>query len=147
MGVDKVPRLGPSDCPGSLAATGIVSFEQSEYLVSGGEPVARIPVVRRILDNGKSQVTYRTQDSTAQGKRVSLRRCSIAGTSQGPGGSRAWQLPGSLGAGAGPGWPSTNMSACSCHLAAATSDSPKVPVMLCQGHIQTIGVPFPTNLS
>ncbi|XP_053766590.1 integrin beta-4 isoform X2 [Desmodus rotundus] len=50
-------------------ATGIVSFEQSEYLVSGGEPVARIPVVRRILDNGKSQVTYRTQDSTAQGKR------------------------------------------------------------------------------
>lgn len=50
-------------------ATGIVSFEQSEYLVSGGEPVARIPIVRRILDNGKSQVTYRTQDNTAQGKR------------------------------------------------------------------------------
>ncbi|XP_036921349.1 integrin beta-4 isoform X4 [Sturnira hondurensis] len=50
-------------------ATGIVSFEQSEYLVSGGEPVARIPVVRRILDNGKSQVTYRTQDNTAQAKR------------------------------------------------------------------------------
>ncbi|XP_035890036.1 integrin beta-4 isoform X4 [Phyllostomus discolor] len=50
-------------------ATGIVSFEQSEYVVSGGEPVARIPIVRRILDNGKSQVTYRTQDNTAQGKR------------------------------------------------------------------------------
>ncbi|XP_054449263.1 integrin beta-4 isoform X1 [Pteronotus mesoamericanus] len=50
-------------------ATGTVSFEQSEYLVSGGEPVARIPVVRRILDNGKSQVTYRTQDNTAQGNR------------------------------------------------------------------------------
>lgn len=50
-------------------ATGIVSFEQSEYLVSGGEPVARIPIVRRILDNGKSQVTYRTLDNTAQAKR------------------------------------------------------------------------------
>nr|XP_031541611.1 integrin beta-4 isoform X3 [Vicugna pacos] len=50
-------------------ASGIVSFEQPEYLVSGGEHVARIPVVRRILDNGKSQVSYRTQDNTAQGNR------------------------------------------------------------------------------
>ncbi|XP_044600739.1 integrin beta-4 isoform X5 [Equus asinus] len=50
-------------------ASGIVSFEQPEYLVSGGEQVARIPVVRRILDNGKSQVSYRTQDNTAQGNR------------------------------------------------------------------------------
>ncbi|XP_059527254.1 integrin beta-4 isoform X4 [Myotis daubentonii] len=50
-------------------ANGIVSFEQPEYLVSGGEQVARIPVVRRILDNGKSQVSYRTQDNTAQGNR------------------------------------------------------------------------------
>ncbi|XP_015418790.1 PREDICTED: integrin beta-4 [Myotis davidii] len=50
-------------------ANGIVSFEQPEYLVSGGEQVARIPVIRRILDNGKSQVSYRTQDNTAQGHR------------------------------------------------------------------------------
>ncbi|XP_070250854.1 integrin beta-4 isoform X4 [Myotis yumanensis] len=50
-------------------ANGIVSFEQPEYLVSGSEQVARIPVVRRILDNGKSQVSYRTQDNTAQGNR------------------------------------------------------------------------------
>ncbi|XP_039082321.1 integrin beta-4 isoform X2 [Hyaena hyaena] len=50
-------------------ASGIVSFEKPEYLVSGGEQVARIPVVRRILDNGKSQVSYRTQDNTAQGNR------------------------------------------------------------------------------
>ncbi|XP_032312705.1 integrin beta-4 isoform X1 [Camelus ferus] len=50
-------------------ASGIVSFEQPEYLVSGGEHVARIPVVRRIQDNGKSQVSYRTQDNTAQGNR------------------------------------------------------------------------------
>ncbi|XP_060058746.1 integrin beta-4 isoform X3 [Erinaceus europaeus] len=50
-------------------ASGIVSFEQPEYVISRGEQVARIPVIRRILDNGKSQVSYRTQDSTAQGKR------------------------------------------------------------------------------
>jgi syndecan 4 len=50
-------------------ASGVVSFEQPEYLVSHGEQVARIPVVRRILDNGKSQVSYRTQDNTAQGNR------------------------------------------------------------------------------
>lgn len=50
-------------------ASGIVSFEQPEYLVSGGEQVARIPVVRRIVDNSKSQVSYRTQDNTAQGNR------------------------------------------------------------------------------
>ncbi|XP_045345578.1 integrin beta-4 isoform X3 [Leopardus geoffroyi] len=50
-------------------ASGIVSFEKPEYLVSGGEQVARIPVVRRILDNSKSQVSYRTQDNTAQGNR------------------------------------------------------------------------------
>lgn len=50
-------------------ASGIVSFEQSEYLVSGREQVARIPVIRRILDSGKSQVSYRTQDNTAKGNR------------------------------------------------------------------------------
>ncbi|KAM8787293.1 integrin beta-4 isoform 2-T2 [Rhynchonycteris naso] len=50
-------------------ASGIVSFEQPEYLISGGEQVARIPVIRRILENGKSQVSYRTQDNTARGNR------------------------------------------------------------------------------
>ncbi|XP_044103360.1 integrin beta-4 isoform X5 [Neovison vison] len=50
-------------------ASGVVSFEKAEYAVSGGDQVARIPVVRRILDNGKSQVSYRTQDNTAQGNR------------------------------------------------------------------------------
>ncbi|XP_007099813.2 integrin beta-4 isoform X3 [Physeter macrocephalus] len=50
-------------------ASGIVSFEQPEYLVSRGEHVARIPIIRRILDNGKSQVSYCTQDNTAQGNR------------------------------------------------------------------------------
>ncbi|XP_032178490.1 integrin beta-4 isoform X7 [Mustela erminea] len=50
-------------------ASGVVSFEKAEYAVSGGDQVARIPVIRRILDNGKSQVSYRTQDNTAQGNR------------------------------------------------------------------------------
>nr|XP_012634287.1 integrin beta-4 isoform X1 [Microcebus murinus]XP_020136859.1 integrin beta-4 isoform X1 [Microcebus murinus] len=50
-------------------ASGVVFFEQPEYTVSRAEQVARIPVVRRILDNGKSQVSYRTQDNTAQGNR------------------------------------------------------------------------------
>ncbi|XP_012517706.1 PREDICTED: integrin beta-4 [Propithecus coquereli] len=50
-------------------ASGVVFFEQPEYSVSRAEQVARIPVVRRILDSGKSQVSYRTQDNTAQGNR------------------------------------------------------------------------------
>ncbi|XP_008829606.1 integrin beta-4 isoform X1 [Nannospalax galili] len=50
-------------------ASGVVSFEQPEYTASRGEQVARIPVIRHILDNGKSQVSYRTQDNTAQGNR------------------------------------------------------------------------------
>lgn len=70
-GVERGLRFGPSNSARPLAANGIVSFEQPEYLVSAGEQVARIPVIRRILDNGKSQVSYRTQDNTAQGNRVS----------------------------------------------------------------------------
>ncbi|XP_032097547.1 integrin beta-4 isoform X4 [Sapajus apella] len=50
-------------------ASGVVSFEQPEYSVSRGEQVARIPVIRRVLDSGKSQVSYRTQDGTAQSNR------------------------------------------------------------------------------
>ncbi|XP_008564328.1 PREDICTED: integrin beta-4 [Galeopterus variegatus] len=50
-------------------ASGVVSFEQPEYSVSRSDQVARIPIIRRILDNGKSQVSYRTQDNTAQGNR------------------------------------------------------------------------------
>ncbi|CAO2646106.1 Integrin beta-4, partial [Lemmus lemmus] len=50
-------------------ASGVVSFEQPEYSVSRGEQVVRIPVIRHILDNGKSQVSYSTQDNTAHGHR------------------------------------------------------------------------------
>ena len=85
---------GPDALTGALvlAASGIVSFEKPEFLVSGGEQVARIPVVRRILDSGKSQVSYRTQDNTAQGNRVRL-CCRVRGISQGPGDSRTCQWP------------------------------------------------------
>lgn len=97
--------------PWVLAASGIVSFEKPEYMVSGGEQVARIPVVRRILDNGKSQVSYRTQDNTAQGNRVRLRH-GVKGISQGPSESRTWQLPESLAAGCAPAnLPRTRLSA------------------------------------
>lgn len=89
-----------------------MSFEQPEYLVSGGEQVARIPVVRRILDNGKSQVSYRTQDNTAQGNRVRLHH-GVEGTSPGPSGGSTLQLPESLDAGGAPGWPPKDMSTCS----------------------------------
>ncbi|XP_004630167.1 integrin beta-4 isoform X4 [Octodon degus] len=50
-------------------ASGVVSFEQPEYQVSRSEQVARIRVIRHILDNGKSQVSYRTQDNTALANR------------------------------------------------------------------------------
>lgn len=50
-------------------ARDVVSFEQPEYSVSRGDQVARIPVIRRVLDGGKSQVSFRTQDGTAQGNR------------------------------------------------------------------------------
>ncbi|XP_027728588.1 integrin beta-4 isoform X3 [Vombatus ursinus] len=50
-------------------ASGIVSFDQPEYSFSHLDQVARIPVTRRIMDSGKSQVSYRTQDNTARANR------------------------------------------------------------------------------
>ncbi|KAM9209108.1 integrin beta-4 isoform 2-T3 [Dugong dugon] len=50
-------------------ASGVVSFEKPEYFFSRREQVARIPIVRRIIDSGKSQVSYHTQDNTAHGNR------------------------------------------------------------------------------
>ncbi|XP_072501821.1 integrin beta-4 isoform X3 [Notamacropus eugenii] len=50
-------------------ASGIVSFDLPEYSVSHVDQVARIPVIRRIMDSGKSQVSYRTQDNTARANR------------------------------------------------------------------------------
>lgn len=50
-------------------ANGTVSFKQPEYMVNRGDLVAHIPVVRTAVDNGKCQVSYRTQDGSAQGNR------------------------------------------------------------------------------
>ncbi|KAJ7316030.1 hypothetical protein JRQ81_002192 [Phrynocephalus forsythii] len=47
-------------------ANSIISFQQPEYSYSRFDQVAKIPVLREILDNGKSQITYRTRDLTAQ---------------------------------------------------------------------------------
>ncbi|XP_074080660.1 integrin beta-4 isoform X3 [Macrotis lagotis] len=50
-------------------ASGIVSFDQSKYSFNQMDQVAQISVIRRIMDNGKSQVSYRTQDNTARANR------------------------------------------------------------------------------
>ncbi|XP_062976375.1 integrin beta-4 isoform X2 [Elgaria multicarinata webbii] len=48
-------------------ANSIIRFLQPVYSFSRFDQLAKIPVAREILDNGKSQITYRTRDVTAQG--------------------------------------------------------------------------------
>ncbi|XP_044309699.1 integrin beta-4 isoform X2 [Varanus komodoensis] len=48
-------------------ANSIIQFLQPGYSYSRFDQLAKIPVVREILENGKSQITYRTRDITAQG--------------------------------------------------------------------------------
>ncbi|XP_066474181.1 integrin beta-4 isoform X3 [Tiliqua scincoides] len=50
-------------------ANSIITFQQPDYVYSRFDQLAKIPVVREILDNGKSQITFRTQDLTAQNGR------------------------------------------------------------------------------
>ncbi|XP_074121253.1 integrin beta-4 isoform X8 [Sminthopsis crassicaudata] len=50
-------------------ASGIVSFDLPEYSFNHMDQVARIPVTRRVMDSGKCQVSYRTQDNTARANR------------------------------------------------------------------------------
>uniref|UniRef100_A0A8D2LMR5 Integrin beta n=1 Tax=Varanus komodoensis TaxID=61221 RepID=A0A8D2LMR5_VARKO len=45
----------------------VSGFLQPGYSYSRFDQLAKIPVVREILENGKSQITYRTRDITAQG--------------------------------------------------------------------------------
>uniref|UniRef100_A0A8C0H2X8 Integrin beta n=1 Tax=Chelonoidis abingdonii TaxID=106734 RepID=A0A8C0H2X8_CHEAB len=47
-------------------ASSIITFLQPAYSHSRFDQVARIPVHREILENGKSQITYRTRDLTAK---------------------------------------------------------------------------------
>ncbi|XP_027690468.2 integrin beta-4 [Chelonia mydas] len=47
-------------------ASSIITFLQPAYSHSRFDKVARIPVRREIVENGKSQITYRTRDLTAK---------------------------------------------------------------------------------
>ncbi|KAM8945882.1 integrin beta-4 [Pelodytes ibericus] len=47
-------------------AKSIVSFVKPAYTYSRLDQMARVPVAREILQNGKTQVTYKTQDLTAR---------------------------------------------------------------------------------
>ncbi|NXF93805.1 ITB4 protein, partial [Eubucco bourcierii] len=50
-------------------ASSLITFLQPAYSHSRFDKVAKIPVLREIIDNGKSQVTYRTRDLTAKSGR------------------------------------------------------------------------------
>ncbi|XP_063264930.1 integrin beta-4 isoform X2 [Prinia subflava] len=50
-------------------ASSLITFLQPAYSHSRFDKLAKIPVLREIIDNGKSQVTYRTRDLTAKNGR------------------------------------------------------------------------------
>ncbi|NXE76024.1 ITB4 protein, partial [Cochlearius cochlearius] len=50
-------------------ASSLITFSQPAYSHSRFDKLAKIPVLREIIDNGKSQVTYRTRDLTAKNGR------------------------------------------------------------------------------
>ncbi|NXT94311.1 ITB4 protein, partial [Anhinga rufa] len=50
-------------------ASSLITFLQPAYSHSRFDKLAKIPVLREIIDNGKSQVTYRTRDVTAKNGR------------------------------------------------------------------------------
>lgn len=57
--------------PSSSPATSVFSFLQPAYTYSRQDGVANIPISREILEDGRTQVTYRTRDLTAKDKKVS----------------------------------------------------------------------------
>ncbi|XP_068439420.1 integrin beta-4 isoform X2 [Clinocottus analis] len=50
-------------------ATSVFSFLQPAYTYSRHDKVANIPISREIIEDGRSQVTYRTRDLTAKDKK------------------------------------------------------------------------------
>ncbi|KAL3046017.1 hypothetical protein OYC64_004096 [Pagothenia borchgrevinki] len=50
-------------------ASSIFSFLQPAYTYSRSDGVANIPISREIIENGRTQVTYRTRDQTAKDKK------------------------------------------------------------------------------
>lgn len=57
--------------PSSFPASSIFSFLQPVYTSSRQDGVVNIPVSREIIEDGRTQVTYRTRDLTAKDKLVS----------------------------------------------------------------------------
>lgn len=68
-----IPSLLP------LPASSLITFLQPAYSHSRFDKLAKIPVLREIIDNGKSQVTYRTRDLTAKNGRVRVLLLALAG--------------------------------------------------------------------
>lgn len=68
-----IPSLLP------LPASSLITFLQPAYSHSRFDKLAKIPVLREIIDNGKSQVTYRTRDLTAKNGRVRVVFLALAG--------------------------------------------------------------------
>uniref|UniRef100_A0A8C5GEQ0 Integrin beta n=1 Tax=Gouania willdenowi TaxID=441366 RepID=A0A8C5GEQ0_GOUWI len=50
-------------------ASSVFSFLQPNYIYNRGDGVANIPISREIIEDGRTQVTYRTKDSTAKDKK------------------------------------------------------------------------------
>lgn len=67
-----IPSLLP------LPASSLITFLQPAYSHSRFDKLAKIPVLREIIDNGKSQVTYRTRDLTAKNGRVRMMLLALA---------------------------------------------------------------------
>lgn len=65
-----------------LPASSLITFLQPAYSHSRFDKVAKIPVLREIIDNGKSQVTYRTRDLTAKDGRVRPMLLALAGRNE-----------------------------------------------------------------
>jgi len=70
----------PSFLP--LPASSLITFLQPASSHSRFDKLAKIPVLREIIDNGKSQVTYRTRDLTAKNGRVRAMLQALAGRSE-----------------------------------------------------------------
>ena len=71
-----IPSLLP------LPASSLITFLQPAYSHSRFDKLAKIPVLREIIDNGKSQVTYRTRDLTAKNGRVRVMLLALAGRNE-----------------------------------------------------------------
>lgn len=52
------------------AASSVFSFLQPAYTYSRQDGVANIPISREIIEDGRTQVSYRTRDLTAKDKKV-----------------------------------------------------------------------------